>query len=695
MSKWIEIQEKINGNGLYRFQKRFSHQGKLSLRLSASTRYKLYINGKYMCEGPCQGTRFEHFYETVAFTAEGDTQICVDVMHITGDHFTTAFTSLKPMLWAEIFEGETLLFGTDKSWSVALVEGVDFFEGDLVMFSTGPMEKHTMPYKEIPLTASEIKEAYADSNSADQVGLFNLFRLSPRLIPQMQTHAPIQPKLVKRIENGMHFDAGKYVTAKVRVTVQGQKGDTLKLVYGECYLKSAEGWTFEKGQRDDSTGFLTGPADYIVLNGEMQEVEFWWYRAFRFIEATCSNPDSLNLKIEFMPYFYPFDIKGTFKCSDENYNKIWETSLNTLLCCSHEIVVDCPYFEQQQYDMDSFLEATYILQISDDTRIVKKIISDLAQSQQPSGLLLANYPSRFYQIIPTFSIYWIMLLHAYYQYSNDISFVKPYMGTIDKILCYFDNNLENGLVKSTYWPYLDWAGDWDNGVPNKGVKEPICVYSMQYSMGLKCAETLATATGRTGLLEEYTSRRTALNQNIKNAFWNEEKQYYNDTLTNPESSQHTALWAILTEIDTGDTAKKLVEKMMAPETTACSFSMGFFLFRALEKTGLYNQAFPLFNAFQTMLDEGCTTWCENPDKPRSECHGWSATPLYEFHHSILGVKQKNIGFTEVEIKPNLGHLSFAEGTVPTPHGEIFVSVKKNNDKMDIQYTAPENIKIIL
>ena len=53
MSKWIEIQEKINGNGLYRFQKRFSHQGKLSLRLSASTRYKLYINGKYMCEGPC------------------------------------------------------------------------------------------------------------------------------------------------------------------------------------------------------------------------------------------------------------------------------------------------------------------------------------------------------------------------------------------------------------------------------------------------------------------------------------------------------------------------------------------------------------------------------------------------------------------------------------------------------------------
>ncbi len=695
MSKWIEIAQKPEANGMYIFRKRLNVSGKFTMRLSASTRYKLFINNAFLCEGPCQGTRFEHFYETVEFEANGTADIRVEVMHIAGNHFTPVFTTEKPMLWAEIFDSGSQIAGTDKTWSVSLVEGIDFFEGDLVMFSAGPMEKHTMPYKEIPLTVSEGNEAFADSNSCDHVGLFNQLRLSPRPIPQMKTHAPYHPKLTKKLENTLHFDAEKYVTAKVKVTVKGEKDDILKLTYGECYVKSAVGWTFEKGQRDDASGFLTGPSDYIVLNGETQQVEFMWYRAFRFMEVSANNIDVLDLKIEIMPYFYPFDIKGTFTCSDETYNKMWDVSLNTLLCCSHEIVVDCPYFEQQQYNMDSFLEASYILQISDDTRIVKKMISDLSQSQQPNGLLLANYPSRFYQIIPTFSIYWIMLLHMYYTYSGDAAFVKPYMGVVDKILCYFDNHLTDGLVQSTYWPYLDWAGDWENGTPHKGKQEPICVYSMQYSMGLKCAAILAKASGRLGLFEEYETRRKILNQSIKSAFWNKEKAYYNDTLTNTASSQHTGLWAILTDIDKGDDAKALLEKMLSEDMAKCSFSMGYFLFRALEKTDLYQKAFPLFDGFKTMLDQGCTAWCENPDKPRSECHGWSATPLYEFHRSILGVKPKNIGYTEVEIKPNLGHLTFAKGTIPTPHGVMEVSVTKTADGLDIQCTAPDNIQIIL
>ena len=617
MSKWIETLYKPESNGMYIFRKSLDLTGKFTMRLSASTRYKLYINNNFICEGPCQGTRFEHFYETVEFEAKGSVDIRAEVMHIAGNHFTPMFTAEKPTFWAEIFDGNSFATGTDKSWSVSLVEGIEFFEGDLVMFSTGPMEKHTMPYKEIPLETAEGKEANADSNSCDHVGLFNELRLFPRPIPQMKTHTPEQPNLIKTLENAIHFDAGRYTTAKVKVTVKGNKGDTLKLTYGECYVKSAVGWTFEKGQRDDTSGFLTGPSDYIKLNGETQQVEFMWYRAFRFIEVSADDISNTDLKIEFMPYFYPFDIKGTFNCSDAVYNKMWDVSLNTLLCCTHEIVVDCPYFEQQQYNMDSFLEASYILQISDDTRIVKKMISDLSQSQQPNGLLLANYPSRFYQIIPTFSIYWIMLLHMYYTYSGDAEFVKPYMGTVDKILCYFDNHLEKGLVQSTYWPFLDWAGDWVNGTPHKGKEEPICVYSMQYSMGLKCASVLAEATQRHGLFEEYEARRKTLNQTIKSAFWNPKKAYYNDTLTNTASSQHTGLWAILTDIDTGADAKALIEKMVSEDMAQCSFSMGYFLFRALEKTELYQKAFPLFDGFKTMLDQNCTAWCETPTNPEA------------------------------------------------------------------------------
>ena len=71
-----------------------------------------------------------------------------------------------------------------------------------------------------------------------------------------------------------------------------------------------------------------------------------------------------------------------------------------------------------------------------------------------------------------------------------------------------------------------------------------------------------------------------------------------------------------------------------------------------------------------MLKKHCTTWCENPDEPRSECHGWSSVPLYELSAVILGVKPGGIGFESVIIKPFTDVLDYAGGTVPTPRGPV-------------------------
>ena len=254
---------------------------------------------------------------------------------------------------------------------------------------------------------------------------------------------------------------------------------------------------------------------------------------------------------------------------------------------------------------------------------------------------------------------------------------------------------ENGLVPSAYWPYLDWAGDWENGVPTGGRHEPIAAHSMLYAVGLKCAQTLAQHLGRPALAEEYAQRRTSLNRAIKKHFWNDQTQYYKDTLTNTACSQHTAIWAILAEIETGEAAKKLAKIMLNPQTTACSFSMSFFLFRALEKIGMYGQIFPLMDGFLKMMDQHCTTWCENPGKPRSECHGWSAVPLYEWTTGILGVKQTAIGFTKAEICPEPFHLTYAKGSVPTPFGNIDVQWEKQGDILLLSYRAPREIEITL
>ncbi len=705
-TSYIYPKEICDKSQMYMFKKTERLSGCITVRISALSRYKFFLNGLLVCEGPCQGSQYENHYEEIDITPfikdNADNEFCIYVMHIADDKFSPVNTCKKPVLWLEGEQNGKIILQSNADWSISRLDNIELIQGDGVMFTVCPFEKHLASNIECSLHTEEGEKLSPDDPCVSPFGFLGMLRLKKSPLPQMKTHPAQEFVKIKILENGYVLDAGHYTTAKVKVKVKGNKGDILRLKYTECFVKSGKLWnsedgdvcSLEKGIRDDISGKIIGPSDYIELNGNEQIIKFFWYRAFRFIEVTCNDISQLNAEIMYMPYFYPYEISAEFECSDERYNKMWETSIRTLLCCSHEIMVDCPFYEQQQYAMDSYLEAVFSLKLSNDTRIAKKVISDMAQSQQPNGLLCANYPARYVQIIPTFSIYWIMLIHDYYFYSADKEFAKKYLGTIEKILCAFDELTdENGLVKSAYWPYVDWAGNWQRGIPNGGEKSPIAVYSMQYSAGLKYAQALAEAFGRLGLAQDYQEKRTQLNATIKKHFWNGKKQYYNDTLITEEFSQHTAAWAILSELETGVNALELIKNMSILSTASCSFSMGYFMNRTYEMLELYNEIYNNFSGYFKMMDLHCTTWCENPDSPRSECHGWSATPLYEFPTIILGVKPTNAGFTKVQISPHIGELTYAKGKVPTPHGDIFVEWHKQGNKIQLDYKAPKEIII--
>ena len=124
------------------------------------------------------------------------------------------------------------------------------------------------------------------------------------------------------------------------------------------------------------------------------------------------------------------------------------------------------------------------------------------------------------------------------------------------------------------------------------------------------------------------------------------------------------------------------------------FSMNHFMFRALEASGCYNYADKLLDGWRKMIDMHCTTWCENPDSPRSECHGWSSAPAYELSGVILGVKPASPGFDTVRIKPYTKTLDFAEGEIPTPHGKIYIKWHKEDKKTIVDYKLPSGVKLV-
>ena len=62
--------------------------------------------------------------------------------------------------------------------------------------------------------------------------------------------------------------------------------------------------------------------------------------------------------------------------------------------------------------------------------------------------------------------------------------------------------------------------------------------------------------------------------------------------------------------------------------TQPSVSMQWYLFRALERCGLYERTDALWEPWRHMLRENLTTCTESNTNPRSDCHAWGAHALH-------------------------------------------------------------------
>ena len=63
---------------------------------------------------------------------------------------------------------------------------------------------------------------------------------------------------------------------------------------------------------------------------------------------------------------------------------------------------------------------------------------------------------------------------------------------------------------------------------------------------------------------------------------------------------------------------------------------------------------------------------------RSFCHAWGASPIYLLGRYYLGVRPTAPGFAKYCVSPCLGGLRWMEGSVPTPLGDIEVSVSEKH-----------------
>ena len=150
------------------------------------------------------------------------------------------------------------------------------------------------------------------------------------------------------------------------------------------------------------------------------------FRTYRYIQikiATQSDP--LTVDDIFGTFTgYPFQLNARMITGDPELSKIFEIGWRTARLCAMETYMDCPYYEQLQYIGDARIQALISLYNSGDERLLRNAMNQMDDSRRPEGVTLSRHPSYTPQYIPTFSFWYIGMLHDYMMYGRDSNFIK-------------------------------------------------------------------------------------------------------------------------------------------------------------------------------------------------------------------------------------------------------------------------------
>jgi hypothetical protein len=495
-------------------------------------------------------------------------------------------------------------------------------------------------------------------------------------------------------------------TAHVRIGFEYccPKPVSIGIVYAESYFRAGEDGALRKGVRDDAEGAVfSGETDTAVLraaDGRELVFETVFFRTFRFIRLEIPPAEApITIKLpQLREYLYPLEIQGEL-LAPAREKALWDVSVNTLRLCMHATYEDCPYYEQMQYTMDTALQMKYTYQISADDTLARNAIDAFSASRMPDGLVACNYPAKFVQVIPGFAMYYVEMLSDHYLYFGDEALVKRYLCVADSVLQYFAGRLDvrTGLFpRSEYWEFVDWVAEWHGnfGVPISPQESINTVYHEMFVYFLRKAASLCEMVGRDGVAREYRDLAQKTRQGVLACCYNAERGLFADTTGRADASAHAQLWAVLAGIVDGDEAQRLMLRVLEDDSLfQCSYSMRYYLFRALEQTGLYARAKAYYKPWEQMLENHMTTWCEDPVTQRSDCHGWSSLPLYEYSAMLLGVRPKTPGYGEISIRPFCEGYDMAEGTVATVKGPVHVRWQRAGRRVALYARTPENVPV--
>ena len=436
--------------------------------------------------------------------------------------------------------------------------------------------------------------------------------------------------------------------------------------------------------------------DFVMKIPRDGSIEFG-NTGFRFVRIDLLERDAAMelreataiLRYRDIPY------QGSFRCSDQRLEEIWRTGAYTVHLNMKEYIWDGIKRDRLIWLGDMHPEMSTVAAVFGDNDVIDRSI-DLACKQFPLPEWLNGMAS--------YSMWYLIIHYDWYMQNGRLDYLERHRDYITGLVDLFDEGVAaDGTEDLCGRRFLDWPSSPNVEGVEAGYRALLCI-------AMDDAARICTLLGD----REHAARSLDVKSRVMGR-----------PMPHNGLKQAAALMA-MAGMMTPEQACEEVISVGGPERFSTFY--GYYMLETLAMAGRYREALDIIRKFWGgMLDLGATTfwedfnldWMDNAGRidempsgdsidvhkeygdycyrsyRHSFCHGWASGPTPWLSHHVLGIRILEAGCSKVMIDPHLGDLEWAEGTYPTPKGNIAVRVDRLPDgRTCAKVCAPRGVRVV-
>ena len=584
-------------------------------RITADSRYVLWVNGQEVGRGPARSQPFRQRYDSydlAPYLAVGRNVVAVLVTYygrpMSFWQPAPAGSNTDAALVFEAQVGDRMLV-SDDSWRVqrsaawSLLAGsnggegvpVEIVDARQIPFRWREADFDDSGWQQAPLLPAIHPASFGETRPP----VYPFGRLLPRAISQLggervapdrvldsstrsapawksdhpvprvtqalledviRTHTAEMPATFDLAPGQLHHfsvDFGRIVAGFVELDLEAPPGTVVEMHYREKVFRPELAW---KGE-DPETGaryVSAGTDDYFAaleLNG----------LRYLHLVVHAEQPASVALnRLEVREYLYPRTGRAYFRSDDPGLDALYRAGIRTVQLNSLDSYTDCPTREQRAWVGDAVVHQMVDLATNEDWGLARNYL-ELSDSPRPDGILpmvvASDVEASGGLTIPDWSLSWIHGLHIQYWHDGDLEAVQRHLPTAERVLRWYTSYLDDhGTISDVpEWNLVDWASIFVSGRSS--------ILTALWARGLNDFAELADAVGNSGSAEWARQLYESAAQGFED-FWDPDRGLYVDHMLDgqrqPAASQVAQASAIISDLAPSERWSSLIDLMTDP-----------------------------------------------------------------------------------------------------------------------------------